>query len=192
MSELILASASPRRLTLLQQLGVQPTVAPVDLDERQRPHEDAESLCMRLARDKARAGWHRQLGARRPTLGADTLVVLDGACLGKPDSMEHAVEMLLRLSGRTHRVYTAVCGIDARHCLTRLSISEVTFARIQAAQAQAYARSGEPLDKAGGYAIQGRAAAWIRGMRGSHSGIVGLPLYQTAQILGKLDIMTEV
>lgn len=181
---LILASSSPRRRALLEQIGVAHRAQAVDIDERRLPGETPEDYVQRLALAKARAGAAATAGYGLPVLGADTAVVLDGEILQKPAGREEALAMLSRLSGRSHRVLTAVALAGARESL-RLCASTVRFRPISAAEALAYWETGEPLDKAGGYAIQGRGAVFVTRLEGSYSGVVGLPLYETAQMLAE-------
>jgi len=183
---LVLASASPRRRALLEQIGVPHRVQPVEVDETPRPGEAPEVLALRLALAKARAGAARAEGA--PVLGADTVVVLDGACLGKPAGRAEAVEMLCRLGGREHEVVTAVALADGEREATRLSVSHVRMRPITRAEAEAYWETGEPRDKAGGYAIQGLGAVFVEHLDGSYSGVMGLPLYETAELLCAFDV----
>ena len=180
---LYLASQSPRRRELLAQIGVEHQVVRVDVDETPRPNEPAQDYVRRLAFAKARTGL-----ALRPdglVLGADTAVVLDGRILGKPDGAAHAMDMLLALAGREHRVLSGVALVARGHEAFRLSDSRVSFRQISAAEAAAYWASGEPADKAGGYAIQGRGAVFVAHLAGSYSGVMGLPLYETAQLLAE-------
>lgn len=184
-----LASASPRRRELLRQLGVRFQIISSAVNEDPLPAEPAADYVLRLAAAKARAGWeHPPPRCRAPVLGADTTVVLDGELLGKPADLRQAVDMLMRLSGRTHEVFTGIALSTAEAIHTRLSRSEVTFGRIDAALAQAYWESGEPRDKAGGYAIQGLGARFVRHLSGSFSGVMGLPLYETAQLLQEAHV----
>lgn len=184
-----LASSSPRRRTLLEQIGVRYQTLAVDVDEGAHLHETPEMYVLRLALEKARAGWQSLAPqARYPVLGADTAVVVDGEVLGKPHDREHALAMLARISGRDHQVLTAVALVDDERQAARLSVSTVTFRTITAAEREAYWDSGEPLDKAGGYAIQGRAAVFISRLEGSFSGVMGLPLYETAELLGEFGV----
>ncbi len=179
---ILLASASPRRRELLAQIGVACEVVAVALDETPRPDEAAEVYVVRLALAKAQAG-HILLPGRT-VLGADTAVVTDGVILGKPRDRADGLAMLERLSGRTHHVYTGVALVDgAGEAHTRLSVSSVTFRTLAAAERAAYWASGEPADKAGGYAIQGRAAMFVARLEGSFSGVMGLPLFETAELL---------
>jgi len=181
-----LASASPRRHQLLKQIGVPFQVLNVTTDESVGANENPLAYVARLASAKAGAGFH-QSEARgslaRPVLAADTAVVIDGEVLGKPIDGEDAQRMLRLLSGRTHKVLTAVALATQSGLASRLSRSEVTFRAIGAAEARDYWDTGEPHDKAGGYAIQGYGAVFIADMRGSYSGVMGLPLYETAEIL---------
>jgi septum formation protein len=178
-----LASASPRRSELLRQIGVQFEVRPADIKEEPMPGEAPETYVVRLAAAKAEAVWAVVAGEPRPVLGADTAVVLAGEVLGKPRDAAEAEQMLERLSGRTHRVLTAVALRTGSGVETRLSASEVRFRATTPAERRAYCSTGEPFDKAGGYGIQGHAAVFVDELRGSYSGVVGLPLCETAALL---------
>ena len=182
---IVLASASPRRRELLAQIGVPHVVLPVDMDESPLQGETPSGLAARLARSKAIAGRRRD-GGERAVLGADTVVVLDNQVFGKPGDAADARRMLQALSGRGHQVLTAVAlalpGLDGP-VLEQLSQSEVHMRAIGSDEITAYWASGEPAGKAGAYAIQGRGAVFIRHIRGSYSGVMGLPLYETAQLL---------
>lgn len=182
-SELILASSSPRRAALLDQIGVRYRVRAVDVDETWLPGEDPAAYVRRLALAKARAGAAAAGGAL--ALGADTAVVLDGEVLQKPCDRADALAMLACLSGRSHQVLSAVAlaGAGGTRDALRLSVSTVTFRPILPAEARAYWDSGEPRDKAGAYAIQGFGAVFVSRVEGSYSGVVGLPLYETAELL---------
>lgn len=176
-----LASASPRRRELLRQIGVPFRTLAANIDESVRTGEAGLRYVARLAAEKAEAGWRFAQDA--PVLAADTAVVLDQQILGKPSGKHEAAEMLMQLSGRTHEVLTAVAlrtqsGIEAR-----ISHNWVTFRPIGTAEASAYWDTGEPRDKAGAYAIQGAAAVFIAELRGSYSGVMGLPLFETAELL---------
>jgi septum formation protein len=184
---LYLASASPRRRALLDQIGVACEVVAAEIDESHRPGEAAQDYVQRLALGKAQAVWRRTAGAR-PVLAADTTVVLEGALLGKPVDRADALGMLGRLSGRTHEVLTAVALVTARGARAALSRSEVSFRAIGAAEAERYWASGEPRDKAGAYAIQGRGAVFVSHLSGSFSGVMGLPLFETAELLREAGI----
>jgi nucleoside triphosphate pyrophosphatase len=179
-----LASGSPRRRELLQQIGVPFQVIRVDLDETVAIGEAPLAYVSRLASAKAEAGWQRSRDlVDAPVLAADTAVVLDGRILGKPQDRDDAMRMLAELSGRTHEVLTAVALREAQGSRGKVSRSSVTFRRIDGGEAQRYWDSGEPLDKAGAYAIQGYAAAFVEDLKGSYSGVMGLPLFETAQLL---------
>jgi len=181
-----LASGSPRRRELLNQIGMPHQLLQVAVDESVLPGEPAEAYVERLARLKAAAGWKiRPASPAAPVLAADTTVALDGRILGKPVDAEDGQRMLLDLSGRTHAVLTAIALATPAGVRSRVSRSEVTFRRISAAEALEYWNTGEPKDKAGGYAIQGRAAIFISNLRGSYSGVMGLPLYETAELLAE-------
>lgn len=179
-----LASRSPRRADLLSQLGVRFELVDVDVDESARAGEAVEAYVTRLARAKVEAARAR-LGSRasNPILAADTAVALDGVIFGKPGGRSEALEMLRRLSACSHQVLSAVAVYAAGALHTAVSMSEVSFRAISAAEAAAYWDSGEPADKAGSYAIQGRGAMFVERLAGSYSGVVGLPLYETAQLL---------
>ena len=181
---LYLASASPRRSELLRQVGVAHEVRPVELDELPRPGEDPAAYVTRLAEAKARVLWS-SLGAgeRRPVLAADTTVALDGVVFGKPSTRAESRAMLSRLSGRTHAVHTAVALRHASGTAARMSTSHVSMREISPAEMDWYWETGEAADKAGGYAIQGRAAIFIRHLAGSYSGVMGLPLCETWELL---------
>ena len=179
-----LASGSPRRRDLLQQIGVSFRVVGTEVDEAVRVSETAPAYVLRLAAAKAVAGWERIRDPRQvPVLAADTAVVLDGKILGKPLDGQDAEGMLRQLSGRTHEVLTAIALRTANGLESRISRSEVTFRDIAAAEARAYWETGEPSDKAGAYAIQGLGAIFIADLRGSYSGVMGLPLFETAELL---------
>ena len=183
MPALILASASPRRRELLTQIGVPFSVVSVDIDETALPGEAAPAYVRRLARAKALAALAQIEDSQVCVLGADTTVVLEGRILGKPTDRKQGLEMLNALSGREHRVLTAIALAHQARCEVRLSESRVCFRPISAVEAERYWDSGEPADKAGGYAIQGWGAVFVRELRGSYSGVVGLPLCETAQLL---------
>ena len=181
---IFLASGSPRRRALLQQIGVSFQVIGIELDETALAHEAPLAYVSRLAEAKAAAGWERsRILGQAPVLAADTAVVLDGRILGKPGGMKEAISMLLELSGRTHEVLTAVALRTATGTQLKVSRSRVAFRAIDAAEARDYWATGEPRDKAGAYAIQGYAAVFIADLQGSYSGVMGLPLFETAQLL---------
>jgi septum formation protein len=178
--QLTLASQSPRRRELLALLGIAPEVRPAHTDETVRPGETPESYARRVAADKAAAV------PGELVLGADTVVVLGHEILGKPRDAEDARRMLRALSGRVHRVLTAVClrraGAEPL-VRDRLVSTEVVFAPLSAAEVDWYVGTGEPLDKAGAYAVQGAGGLFVREVRGSVSNVVGLPLHETAELL---------
>ncbi|MEX2240787.1 MAG: Maf family protein [Burkholderiales bacterium] len=191
-----LASRSPRRRELLGHIGVKfhlllfrnrPGAAP-DIDESPQPGEDPRDYVMRLARAKAAVGWKRMLERnlpRAPVLAADTTVALEGRIFGKPQDRADADRMLAALSGKRHEVLTAVALQFDDEVETALSVSDVQFRELAQDEIRAYVATGESDDKAGAYSIQGRAALFVAEIRGSQSGIVGLPLYETAQLLQK-------
>jgi septum formation protein len=184
--QLVLASASPRRLQLLSAFGLSLEVAPVDIDETPRPGEAPGAVALRLAEQKAAAA-----AARRPeglVLAADTVVALGSELIGKPADAAEAAAMLRRLSGRRHEVYTAVAARRGAAHGARLSRSEVDFRVLLPGEIDAYVATGEPLDKAGAYGIQGLAAVFVTRLCGSHSGVVGLPLHETAGLLSEFGI----
>lgn len=184
---LILASASPRRRELLRLLVPDFEVRPAAVDESVARGEAPEDYAARVASAKAQVIASQTDGER--VLGADTVVVLDRQILGKPASPEAALEMLSKLSGRIHQVVSAVVLVDAGgHIHQSGSISRVTMASLDAQWIERYIASGEPMDKAGAYAIQGRAAACITRLEGSYTGVVGLPLPETANLLRKAGI----
>jgi septum formation protein len=196
---LYLASKSPRRQALLKQLGIEFEALLLrealgrerDVVEEALDAEPALHYVERIARTKAQVGWQRMQNrklAERPVLGADTEVVLDGEVFGKPRDADDAVRMIKRLSGRTHQVLTAVAIRYRDVTEVDLSTSRVTLRRLAAAEIERYVRSGEPLDKAGAYAVQGRAAAFVSRIEGSYSGIVGLPLCETAVLLARVGV----
>ncbi|MEW7976846.1 MAG: nucleoside triphosphate pyrophosphatase [Candidatus Sedimenticola endophacoides] len=184
-----LASLSPRRRELLGQIGVDHEAIRVQVDETPHPGEAPVEYVIRLALEKAGADLSG-LGERspRPVLGADTAVVADGRILGKPAHRGEALEMLSLLSGRSHKVLTGVALTTPGREWSRLSVSRVTFREVTEREANAYWESGEPMDKAGGYAIQGVGALFIRHLEGSFSGVMGLPLFETAQLLREAGI----
>lgn len=198
-NSIYLASRSPRRRELLKQIGIRYNVLlmrevlsrPVDVDETPIPGELPADYVYRITHTKAEAGWLR-LKQRRmpllPVLAADTSVVLDGRILGKPQDTEQAEAMLRALSGQEHQIYTAVGLAFQEQIRLRLSMTTVRFREISQHEIQTYIASGESHDKAGAYAIQGKAAAFIININGSYSGVVGLPLFETAQLLEETGI----
>jgi len=194
--KIYLASRSPRRRELLKQIGVAFEVLvlrdhpgrSVDVDESQHPGEGPDDYVRRVCRMKAEAGWERVLQRRLrqfPVLAADTVVCVEDIILGKPPDPSHAAKMLRLLSGREHRVLTAVALKLADRVELAVSESRVRFAELSEADVETYVASGEASDKAGGYGIQGRAGAFITELHGSYSGVMGLPLFETTQLLRK-------
>ncbi|WP_445367431.1 Maf family protein [Methylomonas sp. BW4-1] len=184
--QLILASASPRRSELLKQIGIRHSIMAVDIDETPRPGETPTAYVERVAAEKS-ALCLATVGTDLPVLAADTSVICDGRILGKPDDLQHAIEMLSHLSGRSHQVYSAVSLRGEQHWQA-LSVSEVRFRPLSHQEIVAYWQTGEPYDKAGAYAIQGLASVFIESITGSFSGVMGLPLFETAQLLSLAGI----
>ncbi len=183
-----LASLSPRRLELLKQIGVHPNVVQIEVDETPLANEEAGKYVVRLAMAKAQAGWSATQNTHPlPVLAADTAVVVDDHILGKPRNQADALDMLRMLSGRTHEVLTGV-ALCQEHTVSILNTNRVTFRAIGPAEAESYWQSGEPADKAGGYGIQGAAALFISHLEGSFSGVMGLPLYETGELLKNAGI----
>lgn len=186
-----LASQSPRRRELLEQLGIAHRVLVPDVNEAALPNERPEDSVRRLARIKAEVAAMRIKERRMkelPVLAADTSVILGRHILGKPENAADAAAMLAALSGRTHHVLTAVALVFQGKLAVALSDTAVRFRRLSAEEIAAYVATGEPLDKAGAYGIQGRAAAFIKRIDGSYSGVMGLPLFETAQLLNKFGM----
>lgn len=178
--KIILASASPRRAELLDQIGVKYTVQVADINEDELPNETAEDLVQRLAVEKSQA---ISSEANLPVLGADTLGVIDGKLLVKPRDFNHAHEMLSSMSGKWHEILSAVAITYQGETNVTLNSNRVLFRQLTDDEIKDYWESGEPLDKAGAYAIQGLAASFIKRIEGSYSGIMGLPLFETAELL---------
>ena len=187
---IVLASSSPRRRDLLRQIGVAFRVIPADVDEAVLPGEQPADYVLRVARDKAAAVRALTDGAR-PVLAADTAVVLDGTILGKPVDRAEAIAMLRQLSDRTHEVFSAVAlQSGPGRAAHRVNITRVTFAPLESAWIEAYCDSGEPMDKAGAYGVQGAAATRIIRIEGSFSGVMGLPLYETSELLRRFEVLS--
>lgn len=189
-TSLHLASSSPRRREILAALGLTFTAAGVDVCEQRLASEAPEEMVVRLAALKARAAI---ADAAQIVIAADTAVVLGDIVFGKPQGREHALEILAQLSGRRHKVMTGVATLAGTRLQTALSVTEVSFRQIRPDEARAYWQSGEPHDKAGAYAIQGRGGAFVRSIAGSYSGVVGLPVFETAALLQNagLDVVTR-
>lgn len=186
-ARVVLASASPRRSLLLTQLQVAHQVWPAQIDEGRLPAETIEQCVQRLAAQKAQTVWSA-LRSELPVLGADTVVIVGGQMLGKPRDREDALRMLAALSGREHEVLSAVAVHTSKLQQVRLSRSLVRFRPLERAECEAYWDSGEPTDKAGAYAVQGRGAIFIESLQGSYSGVMGLPLFETAALLAAAGI----
>ncbi|EPK7359173.1 Maf family protein [Kluyvera cryocrescens] len=190
MVSLYLASGSPRRQELLTQLGLSFEKVVPGIEELRRPHESAQQYVGRLAREKAQAGV--ALTAHDlPVLGADTIVILNGEVLEKPRDAAHAAVMLRMLSGNTHQVMTAVALADSQHTLDCLVVTEVTFRTLSDDDITHYVASGEPLDKAGAYGIQGLGGCFVRKINGSYHAVVGLPLVETYELLSDFNSLRE-
>lgn len=186
---ILLASASPRRRELLKQLAVTFKVAAADIDESVMDGETPREHVLRLSREKALAGF-LQCGGTMPTLGSDTIVLLDDEILGKPLSRAEAESMLKRLSGNTHHVYSAVAlALKPDQVMDTLNITAVTFGDMPDSWIRQYCQSDEPMDKAGAYAVQGGTGQYIRRIEGSYSGVMGLPLFETAEILRRAGLL---
>ena len=188
---LYLASQSPRRRELLQQIGVSFQVIEAQVTEVPHDLEMPEDYVLRLAREKAEAGLaslkRLQLPVK-PVLGADTIVVINNEILEKPRDSEQAAVMLRKLSGNTHQVMTAVAMVTEEHQQTKLSVTDVVFRSLTEEEIKRYYQTGEPLDKAGGYAIQGLGAVFVQQIRGSYTGVVGLPIEQTVLLLREFSV----
>ncbi|MDX2418605.1 MAG: Maf family protein [Xanthomonadales bacterium] len=186
---IILASGSPRRRELLKQLAVNFEVAAADIDESLIEGETPRDYVTRLSRAKALAGFALCAG-RLPALGSDTIVLLDGEILGKPETRKEAMSMLQRLSGRTHQVYSGVAlALDAETVLETLNMTAVTFGEMPELWISQYCQGDEPMDKAGAYAVQGATGQYIRRIEGSYSSVMGLPLFETAELLRRAGLL---
>ncbi|HGM6862368.1 TPA: nucleoside triphosphate pyrophosphatase [Serratia rubidaea] len=191
MISLYLASGSPRRRELLTLLGVPFDIILTHTEEQRQPVESAESYVRRLAQDKARAGV--ALAAEdRPVLGADTIVVLNGRVLEKPHDAAHAAEMLSLLSGKQHQVITAVAIADRQDILCQQVVTDVTFRTLSQQDIADYIATGEPMDKAGAYGIQGKGGCFVRTLTGSYHAVMGLPLVETHELLSNFVALREV
>lgn len=187
--QIYLASTSPRRKELLTLIGMQFECLPNDEPEVRNEHESPQAYNERLALAKAQAGWHSPARVENcPVLGADTIVVVGDLILEKPQDKADCIRMLQLLSGITHEVITSVAVVHGNHIKTACSISHVKFRHITVDEAAAYWETKEPIGKAGGYGIQGRAAIFVERIDGSHSGIMGLPLFETAELLKEFGI----
>ena len=195
MTPLVLASGSPRRRQLLTEAGVPHEVVPADIDEQVHPGESPEQMTLRLAREKAAAVAERMGdGPPRHVLGSDTTVVLDDEIIGKPEDAEDAVRLLQRLTGRTHRVVTAVAIVETSsgRWVDGAFESRVTLRDATEPELRDYVATGEPLDKAGAYAIQGEGSVFVTGFEGSRTNIIGLPVEETLALLARAGFPVEV
>ena len=197
MSDIYLASQSPRRQELLTQIGISFDVLRLEIDESIKNNEKPQEYVLRLAKEKAFAGWKGNKTKDKPVLGSDTAVVIDGEILGKPEDHAEARRMLMLLAGRTHQVMTAVAlatlsgSLEEPELKSVISVSDVSFKQLSHDEIEGYINSGECDDKAGAYGIQGMAAAFITHLSGSYSGVMGLPLYETAELLNKAGISAD-
>jgi len=186
--DIILASSSPRRAELLRQIGTRFSIQPADIDETQFPDESPEIYVQRMAREKAETVAQHIQEINLPVLGADTTVVLDNRVFSKPADKAEAIATLRALSGRSHRVLSAIAVVAEDRTELRLSETSVHFREIQEQEYERYWSTGEPLGKAGAYAIQGLGAVFVDGITGSYSGVVGLPLSQTFELFERFNI----
>ncbi|MGD8566557.1 MAG: nucleoside triphosphate pyrophosphatase [Gammaproteobacteria bacterium] len=194
--QIFLASRSPRRRTLIEQLGLGYQILDVEVDERHRDGESPADYVARLALEKARRGWQQVAAQGVPVVGADTCIVLNGRIVGKPVDKAHGIALLKQYSGATHQVFSAVAMVgtaaktlqSAPQEQVRVNTSRVTFRQLTERECERYWETQEPLDKAGGYAIQGKAAGFIKNIEGSYSGIMGLPLYEFAELMSAFSI----
>lgn len=185
MRPIVLASASPRRADLLRQMGLRFSVSPVSIDETPRPGDAPAHYVERLAREKANAGFALADNDECLVLGSDTSVVCDDVIMGKPSDVPEAAAMLAQLSGRIHKVMTAVALAGEYGCFARVVETEVRFKPLSQPEINAYCATGEPMDKAGAYGIQGRGGIFVDGLWGSYSAVVGLPLEETATLMAE-------
>ncbi|MBH2652356.1 Maf family protein [Serratia ureilytica] len=191
MTSLYLASGSPRRRELLTLLGVSFDILLTHTEEQRREGEAAEAYVRRLAQDKAKAGV-ALAQEDRPVLGADTIVVLNGRVLEKPRDEAHAVQMLAALSGKQHQVMTAVAIADRQDVRCQLVVTDVTFRSLSQQDIRDYIATGEPMDKAGAYGIQGKGGCFVRTITGSYHAVVGLPLVETHELLSNFVALRDV
>lgn len=191
-AQIYLASRSPRRAELLQQIGIAFSVLPSDIDESQLPNEPSPDYVLRLARSKAEVcctGLQSADLPPLPVLAADTVVCIDGIILGKPENDADAAAMLRRMAGRWHEVHTGIAVAAEHGIATALSVTRVEMALLSEQTIAAYIASGEPRDKAGAYGIQGLAGAFIRRIEGSYSGVMGLPIFETVELLANAGVV---
>lgn len=195
MKNLILASQSPRRQALLEQLGYQFTTIAADIDETVSLNEQPKDYVARVALEKSQTIFNRLPAKNRTNtlvLGADTCVVQDGKILGKPGDEQQCLDTLQQLSGKSHQVLTCIAVVGDNIAAKVLVITQVNFKPLTTAEIQGYWQTGEPCDKAGSYAIQGIGGQFVTSIQGSYSAVVGLPLYETAQLLAKLGLPTSI
>ncbi len=198
MKQLILASQSPRRKALLEQLGYKFTAQGADIDESVYENENAHDYVRRLAEEKAHAIFSRlsaELKAKTVVIGSDTSVVVAGEILGKPRDEAECIKTLLRLENCNHQVLTAIAAVSCQHAnntLSKVIETQVTFKALTVAEIKRYWQTGEPCDKAGSYAIQGIGGQFVTTIKGSYSAVVGLPLYETAQVLAEMGLPTPI
>lgn len=185
---IVLASASPRRKELLNQIGIEHTVCAVDIDETPLPNESPIDLVSRLAREKAIAAQRYLNFPSKTILAADTIIEFQGLAIGKPKNESDAIATLLSLSNQCHRVSTGFCLLKSNNEYSEVVTSEIQFGEISECQAKAYWQTGEPKDKAGSYAIQGQGAIFVSRILGSYSGVVGLPLFECRQALTQFGV----
>ncbi|MCB5309930.1 Maf family protein [Yersinia massiliensis] len=191
MTALYLASGSPRRRELLALLDVPFEVLKTEVEEQRQPEESAQEYVLRLAQDKARAGV-MVAPQDLPVLGADTIVVLNGQVLEKPRDAEHAQQILSALSGQQHQVITAVSLADRQDVLSVMVVTDVTFRVLSPLEISKYIATGEPMDKAGAYGIQGKGGCFVRSITGSYHAVVGLPLVETHELLSHFIALRNV
>lgn len=191
MTSLYLASGSPRRRELLALLDVPFEVLKTEVEELRRPEESAQQYVQRLAQDKARAGVS-VAPQDLPVLGADTIVVLNGQVLEKPRDKAHAQQILSTLSGQQHQVITAVSLADQKNVLSAMVVTDVTFRALSQLEISDYIATGEPMDKAGAYGIQGKGGCFVRSISGSYHAVVGLPLVETHELLSHFIALRDV
>lgn len=191
----VLASASPRRTALLKQMNIAHTIHPADIDESPRPNETPDALVARLAAEKAQTvktelEAQRSMTADTVILASDTLIAFDGQSVGKPIDKADSKRILSMLAGKQHEVLTAICALSNSRQQTQVITTSVTFAALTDEQIDAYWETGEPADKAGSYAIQGIGGEFVVSINGSASAVIGLPLYETRQLLNAFGVVS--
>ena len=191
MKKVFLASQSPRRLALLKQLGIQAETVNAPIEEVGLPHESPEAFVLRMAVEKAYAGFNKIAGTESFVIAGDTVVLAQGKVLGKPKNQADAFRMWRLLSGQSHQVLSSVAVVKDGVAYSEVSKTEVCFRQVSEAEMQAYWLSGEPQDKAGAYAIQGLGARFIQSIEGSYSGVMGLPLFELDRLLTQAGFYAE-